>query len=87
MYGFYEETQKKYGSTSVWKIFNEVFDYLPLAAVVNRKSSLMQNKYFACTEDSLRIYIRLKKLTILIESAKYPLLEDSEIWFGQIQIK
>jgi diadenosine tetraphosphatase ApaH/serine/threonine PP2A family protein phosphatase len=35
MYGFYEETQKKYGSTAVWKAFNETFDCLPLAAVVN----------------------------------------------------
>ena len=35
MYGFYEEVQKKYGSPSVWKLFNEVFDYLPLAALVN----------------------------------------------------
>lgn len=37
MYGFYEETQKKYGSAVVWKLFNDAFDYLPLAAVVNRK--------------------------------------------------
>ena len=37
MYGFYEQTQKKYGTTSVWKLFNEVFDYLPLAALVNSK--------------------------------------------------
>ena len=35
MYGFYEEVQKKYGSANVWKLCNEVFDYLPLAAVVN----------------------------------------------------
>ena len=41
MYGFYEECQKKYGSQAVWKMFNEVFDYLPLAAVINSTSALI----------------------------------------------
>ena len=37
-YGFHEEIMKKYGSNSIWKLYNETFDYLPLAALVNSSS-------------------------------------------------
>ncbi|KAI5186012.1 serine/threonine-protein phosphatase 2A catalytic subunit [Nematocida homosporus] len=35
VYGFYDECFRKYGSANVWKYFTDLFDYLPLAAVVN----------------------------------------------------
>lgn len=34
VYGFYDEIAKKYGNHNVWYYFNDTFDYLPLAAVV-----------------------------------------------------
>ena len=34
VYGFYDECLRKYGNPSVWKTFTELFDYLPLTAVV-----------------------------------------------------
>lgn len=34
MYGFYDEIGKKYGNYNPWYYFNEVFDYLPLAAII-----------------------------------------------------
>lgn len=34
-YGFYDECMKKYGSAAVWKCFTDLFDYLPLAALVD----------------------------------------------------
>lgn len=34
VYGFYDECVKKYGTAEVWTLFTEVFDYLPLSAVV-----------------------------------------------------
>lgn len=36
-YGFYGECQSRYGDTQVWQDFNVVFDYLPMAAVVDGK--------------------------------------------------
>jgi serine/threonine-protein phosphatase 6 catalytic subunit len=36
-YGFYEEVKRKYGNVNVWKYVTDVFDYLPLGALVEGK--------------------------------------------------
>ena len=33
-YGFYDECLRRYYTTDVWKTFCDVFDYLPLTAVI-----------------------------------------------------
>lgn len=34
VYGFYDECLRKYGNANVWKYLTDLFDYLPLTAVV-----------------------------------------------------
>jgi serine/threonine-protein phosphatase 2A catalytic subunit len=34
VYGFYDECLRKYGSANVWKALTDLFDYLPLTALV-----------------------------------------------------
>jgi diadenosine tetraphosphatase ApaH/serine/threonine PP2A family protein phosphatase len=35
LYGFYSECQTTYGDVTVWELMNEVFDFFPLAAMIN----------------------------------------------------
>ena len=37
LYGFYEETSRKYGNPNPWKFCMEVFDHLPISAIVEGK--------------------------------------------------
>lgn len=37
IYGFYDECFRKYGNPSIWKCLTDLFDYLPLTALVDSK--------------------------------------------------
>lgn len=37
LYGFFDECHKKYGNDRVWRLFTEVFNFLPLAALVENQ--------------------------------------------------
>lgn len=37
MYGFYEECLRKYGSARIWQVLTDLFDNLPLAAVIENQ--------------------------------------------------
>lgn len=38
VYGFYDECLRKYGNANVWKIFTDLFDYMPLTVRVGKGS-------------------------------------------------
>jgi len=37
VYGFYDECLRKYGTANVWKMVTDLFDFLPLAAIVENQ--------------------------------------------------
>lgn len=43
VYGFYDECLRKYGNANVWKYFTDLFDYLPLTALVDTQVNCFVN--------------------------------------------
>lgn len=37
VYGFYDECLTKFGSINVWKYSTELFDYMPLSAIIDNQ--------------------------------------------------
>ena len=37
VYGFYDECMRKYGHAGIWKAFTDLFDFMPLSAVIENK--------------------------------------------------
>ena len=35
IYGFFDECFKKYGNENIWKLFSDIFQYLPLSATID----------------------------------------------------
>ena len=71
-YGFLDEIQKEYKSVMVWERFNQVFDCLPIAAIVN-------NSYFCVhggLSQSLKSLDQIKQITYPLRDIRDGLVQD-----------
>ena len=60
VYGFYEEIIRKYGNANVWEYFIDLFDFMPLAALVEGKLFCVHGGLspFISTIDQIRLIPR-----------------------------
>ena len=83
-YGFYEESTRKYGNANAWEYFTDLFDYLPLAALVEGKIFCVHGGLspYISTVDQIRLINR--KMEIPREGVFCDLMwsdpDDIETW-------
>ena len=73
IYGFYDEINRKYGNSQPWKLFNEIFDLMPLCAVID--------KNIFCVHGGLSPLITtIDQIRLINRKGEIP--HEGAIWFG-----
>ncbi|GJY49957.1 serine/threonine phosphatase [Tanacetum coccineum] len=64
VYGFYDECLRKYGTANVWKTFTDLFDYLPLTALVESEIFCLHGGLSPSIEtlDNIRNFDRVQEV-------------------------
>jgi serine/threonine-protein phosphatase 4 catalytic subunit len=64
VYGFYDECLRKYGSVNVWRYCTEIFDFLPLAAIIDDKIFCVHGGLSPCfsTLDEIKMIDRKQEV-------------------------
>lgn len=83
-YGLYEEITKKYGNANAWKYFTEVFDFLPISAIIEGKVFCIHGGLSPSISAIDQIRLLNRKVEIPQEGAFSDLMwsdpEDIETW-------
>jgi serine/threonine-protein phosphatase 2A catalytic subunit len=57
VYGFYDECLRKYGNANVWRFFTDLFDFLPLTALIDNQVGLLSFglSFTFCLSNSMHV--------------------------------
>jgi len=53
VYGFYDECLRKYGNANVWRFFTDLFDFLPLTALIENQVCVSHFRLHHCDFSSV----------------------------------
>ncbi|CAL8115786.1 unnamed protein product, partial [Orchesella dallaii] len=64
IFGFYDECNKKYGCQDIWKYFTDLFDYLPLCALIDSEILCVHGGLspYVETLDEIRVVDRVQEI-------------------------